>query len=133
MKDIPEFHHDVPRPMWLAATEMERYQLELQSVAKQQNAWIIQRLVDGDARMDKADDDRKELKRVHIQVAEDLKKEQIKISLDLDARIKPFELLRERLSGKWSVITFIATIIAIPLAMLIAGAIALRATEKWWK
>ncbi|MDB6017672.1 MAG: hypothetical protein JWR19_2161 [Pedosphaera sp.] len=115
---LPKFESDVDELFLRGATPHEQYALRQQSIQRQQNEWMMRRLIEGDARFDRADEAREEMK---LQIEK------------ISARVEPFEKLKERLSGKWSVVSFLCGVIVIPVALSLVGALFVRLIEKVWK
>jgi hypothetical protein len=107
MMTKPEFKPDVPEPLLHGATQRDRWMYEQQSIQRQQNDWIIDRMAVGERRFEE-----ERQARVEIMSKQD----------EMDKRLKVIELLKDRLSAKWAVLAFVAASIVGPIAMAIFGA-----------
>ncbi|MGN6642890.1 MAG: hypothetical protein ACTHKU_07810 [Verrucomicrobiota bacterium] len=108
---VPKFLPDVPGPMRDKSSAHEIYIYEQLSIQRQQNEWMMNRLVQGETRF------------------REIESKQWKMS----ETIKSLEQFKTILTSKWSVLAFIASVIIGPLGMLIAGAAISKWMQTHWK
>lgn len=121
MKPIPKFHPDVPKPLLVKASDEQRWMYEQQSIQRQQNEWLIHRLLEGDERFDEADRGRLALKQELAQVKQEI--------AEVKRRLGVIELLKERISAKWAMALAIGGLVwSVVLAFL--GALFMRWFDK---
>jgi len=101
---IPKFEPQIPEELmaeWHTLTAVQRCVLKEQSLQRQQTAWVIQRLAEGDVAINQ-------------------------LKQDVDAIKK----LRDILTAKWSVIAFIILSIVFPIIGLLVSSWFSKAFHK---
>ena len=88
----PQFHSEVPDFLLKNCTPAERWQCEQQSIASQQNEWLITQALSADQRQFK-----------------------------LEKQMLALETLRLVVSSKWSLVVWLFIAILVPVALVIIG------------
>ena len=113
---------DVPHSLLVGKTPDEVWMYDQQSIQRQLSERILTRLDEGESRFAKIERDQSALEAAQAKLAE---------------RIEPFEKLKEQWTGKRAVLSFIGTVLLLPVALVVLsavlGGLCLRAFEKWWK
>lgn len=106
---MPEFKSKIPAHLLSGLPETERWLYDQVSIQGQQNEWIIRRSIKSDIRQDET----------AAEVAASRE------------RIEALEQLRRIMTAKWSVVIFIFSAFAGPIALAAFGAWMYAFFEKW--
>ena len=113
---------DVPHSLLVGKTPDEVWMYDQQSIQRQLSERILKRLDEDESRFSKIERDQSALETAQAKLAE---------------RIEPFEKLKEQWTGKRAVLSFLGTVLLLPVALVVLSAVLgglfLRAFEKWWK